>query len=64
MAVSAAQNHNIMTNDDVVFYVEYRKWLPATIWNAVWRWQYRTRRAIARKVRMLFYAFTHKDLSL
>lgn len=40
------------------------KFIFSKIYNRFWRWQYCTRRAIARKVRMFFYAFTHKGLSL
>lgn len=52
--VSADQKSNTMNTEEVVFFVEYRKWIFSTIYNALWRWQYRARRDLWRKLRRAF----------
>lgn len=41
---------------DIRFKEIYIKWLPADIYNKVWRWQYMLRKRIARYFKMKVYA--------
>lgn len=42
--------------NDIRFYESYIEWLPADIYNSIWRWQYRIRKAISRYFRIHFYS--------
>lgn len=41
--------------DNVVFIVSEYKHLPTKCYSRIWCWQYRVRRAIARKAHMMIY---------
>lgn len=49
-------------NNEIRFTESYITWLPADIYNKVWRWWYMLRKSIARKIKLYFY-FLKKDFT-